>query len=178
MKKLTIPGLVKEICKELIVRGRTFSVKVTETGCHEIINHRAKSRGYSVTKFRKKMFYLHRLAWESAHGNIPHGLCVLHTCDNRACVNVSHLFLGTIADNNHDRNMKGRNAQIMGERNPMSILTEHQVKQIHLEHGRGVMQKVIAESLGVSRTIVCQILSGKRWRHLLPNKEVVNHEIR
>lgn len=36
------------------------------------------------------------------------GLFVLHRCDNPKCIRVSHLFLGTIADNNHDAKAKGR----------------------------------------------------------------------
>jgi hypothetical protein len=51
----------------------------------------------------------HRLAWETAYGPIPDGLCVLHTCDNPPCRNVEHLFLGTRTDNAADRESKGRN---------------------------------------------------------------------
>jgi hypothetical protein len=51
---------------------------------------------------------VHRIAWEEANGPIPHGLCVLHRCDNPSCVRPEHLFLGTKGDNNVDRNTKGR----------------------------------------------------------------------
>jgi hypothetical protein len=50
----------------------------------------------------------HRYAFELWRGEIPAGMHVLHTCDNRACCNPSHLFLGTAKDNMRDMWAKGR----------------------------------------------------------------------
>jgi len=49
----------------------------------------------------------HRVAWRLAHGEISGERCVLHRCDNRLCVNVEHLFLGTRGDNARDAQAKG-----------------------------------------------------------------------
>jgi hypothetical protein len=57
-----------------------------------------------------RLVYAHRAAWEMARGQIPPGMCICHTCDNRSCVRLDHLFLGTRADNNHDMIRKGRAA--------------------------------------------------------------------
>jgi hypothetical protein len=49
----------------------------------------------------------HRWIWEMANGPIPKGLVVRHKCDNRPCFRLSHLELGTVADNNDDARQRG-----------------------------------------------------------------------
>jgi hypothetical protein len=65
------------------------------------------------------MHSAHRVAWEIANGSIPDGLFVLHHCDNRACVNPEHLFLGTNWDNIRDMRAKGRDYRMMKPRSEL-----------------------------------------------------------
>lgn len=60
---------------------------------------------------RNGLVLAHRFSYELHYGPFDPALNVLHTCDNPSCVRPSHLFLGTVADNNRDMSAKGRNHQ-------------------------------------------------------------------
>lgn len=108
------------------------------------------------------MEYAHRQSYLLAHGDIPPGLFVCHRCDNRRCVNPSHLFLGTIADNNADAAAKGRSA--LGERNGMAKLTDAQVREIRSLKAAGIPQADLARNYGVGPMQISRIVNYQNRR--------------
>lgn len=112
----------------------------------------------------------HRISWEIHNGDVPDGLCVLHHCDNPPCVNPSHLYVGTRADNAHDRAVRkrGKEQHQNGEQNDNAKLTEAQVRAIIVELQKlpRRSQTLIAEQYGVKQPQVSRIMRRKSWAHL------------
>lgn len=69
-----------------------------------------KERGYGQFFWRGKMHRAHRLAWRLSGRELPQRpLELLHSCDNRICVNPEHMRVGTHAENMADMVARGRN---------------------------------------------------------------------
>lgn len=108
----------------------------------------------------------HRISWALSNGQDPEDLFVLHTCDNRRCVNPAHLFLGTHQDNMEDRNRKGRQARQRGEACGTAKLTTSQVREIRNRQGAGESQRSLAKEYGVGQQTISRIVNRRRWAHI------------
>lgn len=105
-----------------------------------------------------------RVAWAITHGTCPGHLCVCHKCDNPACVNPEHLFLGDRKDNLSDAAVKGRVAR--GGRHGGSKVNETQVAEMRKLHASGVSSSALAITFGITHSNVRCIVTGKTWKHV------------
>lgn len=125
------------------------------------INH----NGYGHVHFMGKQRRAHRVSFFIRHGYFPEGL-VLHTCDNRACVNPDHLKEGDPKSNTADMMIRGRDRHLEGEDCPHAVLTEANIREIRARRTAGEMAKDIAKVFKVSATHISQICKFKRWAHV------------
>jgi hypothetical protein len=110
--------------------------------------------------------FAHRFCWEYfSKTKVPSSLECCHRCDNRACCNPFHLFIGTHLENMQDMAAKKRCNSAKGENQGASKLTQDQVETIRQSHPF-VTAKQLAIKYGVTRTAIYLILKRKNWKHI------------
>lgn len=113
--------------------------------------------GYGHIRHRDRDYAAHRIAYELAHGPIPDGLVVMHSCDNPGCVNVAHLSLGTHAENAQDKVRKGRAPRNTAHVN--TKITDAQVAEARRRYFQeNTPIKVLAKEYGIRWTTMNTIV--------------------
>lgn len=120
----------------------------------------ATKKGYGEITIDGKTWRVHRLTWVIEWGPIPDGLGVLHTCDNRRCRKLSHLFLGDALANNRDRDAKGRGSAGRREGHGHAKLTEADVTAIREDPAPA---RVLALTHDVTVETIRRIRRGDIW---------------
>lgn len=105
----------------------------------------------------------HRYAWKLMSRELRDDQFLLHLCDIPACVNPDHLYIGTRADNNRDKVLRGR--ILRGEASPRSKITEEAVRDIRLRYTHEIAPALAAE-YGISASHVYAIAARRSWSHL------------
>jgi hypothetical protein len=108
----------------------------------------------------------HRLAYNLRHGiELTPEQQLNHKCHNRSCWNPDHLYVGTQLENMKERKEIGRYQR--GDDNPAAVLTPETVIEIRETYAAGgISLRQLGDMLGVSKTTIQNIVSGKTWGHL------------
>lgn len=154
------------------VASRMAAHQVTAGGCWEYQGY-IRSNGYGQFKINcrgaspyKRNFLAHRVSYAFHYGIDPGESLVCHRCDNPACINPEHLFLGTTADNSADMVAKGRSVNQTGARNHAAKLTEDAAREIIRQLQAGRNNTAIAAETGVTHSLVSLIRRGKAWQEV------------
>lgn len=131
---------------------------------------------------RSKMDRSHRVSWTMHFGEIPADTpCVLHHCDNPACVNPSHLFVGTNSDNNADMMAKGRGVFVRGDAHGFrkhpethshgsahhrALLIEEDIPEVRRRRREGETLRSIGRRFGVHECTIVDVIKGRTWKHV------------
>ena len=146
-----------------------------ETGCWEWQQGK-NDQGYGMTYGKESKKYgterAHRIYYIRKYGPIPDGMNVCHHCDNPACVNPDHLFLGTQKDNMLDCSAKERSWNYtypdnqVGKNNSCAKLIESDVKEIRKLYRQGFSQSHLGRQFGVSQGQIWRIVHRLSWAHI------------
>ena len=140
------------------MRDVRFKIDVA-TGCWNCTSHQPGSAGYPLVKMNGFQTTLHRHLYMQQTGRqLPSDIFVIHSCDNKMCINPAHMREGTAADNNRDAAEKNRTAY--GENHPHAKLTEEAAK--HIARSSATL-KTLARHHGVSIQAVHAVKHGRTW---------------
>jgi hypothetical protein len=141
-------------------------IQVNEHGCHVFTGSKDECGYGRIRHPSGKLVRLHRAVWEREHGVIEAGKVICHACDNPACINLSHLFIGSQADNIRDMESKGRRRTLVGTQRSTAKLKEEQIPVIRGFLAQGRTCEELGRMYQVSAELIRHIKKGRIWRHV------------
>jgi hypothetical protein len=105
----------------------------------------------------------HRAVWFLTRGAWPAALDVCHSCDNRACVNPTHLWVGTATDNLRDCKAKGRVrfGRAVGDAHPCTKISEAAIPVFRAWVEAGFPPYRVAPHFGIATSQAYRIVNGE-----------------
>ncbi len=136
------------------------------SGCILWNGHITKD-GYGRIRDRGTCRLAHRVAYELMVGKIPEDLIIRHSCDNKICINPTHLLLGTQIDNVADREERKRTA--IGAANGKAKLNSALVTELRARYAAGgITQQDLASEYGIPGGTIGAIINHLTWKHVTP----------
>lgn len=110
--------------------------------------------GYGYTRVTGELDGAHSVSWMIHNkSQFPEGLCAMHLCDNKICVNPVHIKPGTLEENNHDAGSKGLVKQAY-------VFDGSQVAEIRRLAASGKSFRSIALQYGVRHPTIAGVVRG------------------
>ena len=144
-------------------KRKPIKYEIDKNECWNCTSHYKNKAGYPKIFDHGSIKLMSRYIYTKFVKEIPKGLCILHSCDNPACINPNHLRIGTMTENMEDKCNRHRQARVQGIKNPNAKLSLKQVTDI-IQDSRP--QTVIAKDYGVHNSTICLIKHNKIWRGL------------
>ena len=137
-------------------------------GCWLCTSHKVGGTGYPQGSVKKGRRSIARVMWCEKFGEWPDGLEMLHSCDNRRCINPDHVRPGTKEENGGE--MAERDRSAWGERSGMHKLSSEEAKKVFDLKGK-MPQRKVGKLFGVSGSTIFHIWNGTTWRRDVEGKE-------
>lgn len=162
---------------------------IGQSGCWEWTGSINPVTGYGQLSAwvdgKRTLFTAHRAAYLAVHALIPDGMHILHSCDNRACFNPSHLRAGSHRENMGDMISKGRQLEALkirkrgpehhfwggthpllrrGESHYSARLVEDDIRSIRASTKT---LKELSKIYGITESSLSAIRRMRTWRHVV-----------
>ena len=151
------PGVSAGHWRDRIMNLNRYTV--SESGCWLWTG--ALSNGYGMVSRNGKDVRAHRASFEFHIRLLKPGEWCCHRCDVRACINPAHLFAGSPAENNRDRDAKGRTRLAVGSQHGRAKLTERAVVEIRASDATN---SELATRYGVAKSTIRRARRGEFWK--------------